>query len=470
MNPDNRQMHGDMCGDMYEEKEIRRIWSKEESAWYYSLVDVAGAVTGTTNPRRYWSDLKRKNAERLESLVKTGIVQLKFPSKDGKSYATDAAKAETVRAVLELFPSGQTEQFEKWLLRKEKQRNTAKDRRQEGSDAVRQAETAPMPFLCTPFTPGMALKCIRQMEDGDAKKIALAEYYYFSGQPKRALRIVERYLDNAEICLRLSACWIFAYANLSIDRIHSARYGIIRIKEEAEKGLNGESSGTDKAVCAFMANAVTVLLHLPSEHLPSMKDTLKDLSEGLKLYACYIMAHEAYLHGEYGRSAGIVETSLACCVDIYPVPMIYLHLAAAMSYMGMKQMEEARGHFMSAWELAAPDNLIEGIGEHHGLLGGLVEVCLKKEYPERFKKIIEITYQFSAGWRRIHNLDTGEKVADDLTTTEFSIAMLAGRSWTNREIAGYMGLSENTVKKYLSDIYSKLSITKREELKAYMLR
>ena len=52
---------------------------------------------------------------------------------------------------------------------------------------------------------------------------------------------------------------------------------------------------------------------------------------------------------------------------------------------------------------------------------------MKKDYPEDYAAIINITYKFSAGWRRIHNSDTNEDVADNLTTTEFTIAMLANR-------------------------------------------
>ena len=96
---------------------------------------------------------------------------------------------------------------------------------------------------------------------------------------------------------------------------------------------------------------------------------------------------------------------------------------------------------MEAWRIAKPDDLIEGIGEHHGLLQGLIETCMRKEYPKDYARIIDITYRFSAGWRRIHNPHTNEDVADNLTTTEFTIAMLANRGWTNKEIAEYMDIT-----------------------------
>lgn len=50
---------------------------------------------------------------------------------------------------------------------------------------------------------------------------------------------------------------------------------------------------------------------------------------------------------------------------------------------------------MDAWGDSRADDLIEGIGEHHGLLQGLIETCMRDDWPEDYKRIIEITYRFS---------------------------------------------------------------------------
>ncbi len=99
----------------------------------------------------------------------------------------------------------------------------------------------------------------------------------------------------------------------------------------------------------------------------------------------------------------------------------------------------------------------------------MLEAVIKPNWPEDFKRIIDITYRFSAGWRKVHNPVTGHDVADNLTTTEFASAMLAARGWTNQEIADHLGISANTVKKYMSLVMKKLNISHRRELKKYML-
>ena len=86
-----------------------------------------------------------------------------------------------------------------------------------------------------------------------------------------------------------------------------------------------------------------------------------------------------------------------------------------------------------------------------------------------FKRIIDITYQFSAGWRKVHNPDTGDHVADNLSTSEFTAAMLVARGWTNQEIADHLRLSPNTVKWYISNAMNTLGIQHRQDLKDFML-
>lgn len=48
---------------IYENKEIRSVWDNDKEEWYFSVVDVVGVLTESANPRRYWSDLKRKLKE-----------------------------------------------------------------------------------------------------------------------------------------------------------------------------------------------------------------------------------------------------------------------------------------------------------------------------------------------------------------------------------------------------------------------
>lgn len=327
-----------------------------------------------------------------------------------------------------------------------------------------------MPLLNGAFEPGHCLEYVEGIQDARLRDIALAEYYYFSGRAEEAARTAELYLSHPDPTLRLSACLLYAYSNLSNGQIQRVRYALAEVRNTLASA-DENTPPPLRASAVFIVATAAVLLHLPlPEEVGSLQEQIRLLPPGLRMFALYVEAHRTYLQGDYGKSAGIVETALAMQTEVYPIPTIYLHLAAVMDYMSLKQPEKAQTHLLAAWALAQPDDLIEGLGEHHGLLGGMLEAVLKKDWPEDFKRIIAITYRFSAGWRKVHNPVTGEDVADNLTTTEFATAMLAARGWTNQEIAAHMGISPNTVKQYISTALQKLNVKQRKDLKRHMLR
>ena len=326
-----------------------------------------------------------------------------------------------------------------------------------------------MPLMNTAFEPGTCMKAVESMAPGAQRDIALAEYYYFSAQPEAAGKQVEGYLASTDMATRLSACLIYAYACLPMGQIEQAE----RALSELNASLGAAPSETPqlKAASAFVASAAAVLLHLPlPKETPKLETFAGSLPPGLRAFALYVQAHYLYLEGEYARSAGIAEATLAMGAASYPIPAIYLHLVAVMDYMSLKRPGEAQAQLLAAWDIARPDDLIEGFGEHHGLLGAMLEAAIKPQWPDDFRRIIDITYRFSSGWRRVHNPATGDDVADDLTTTEFAIAMLAARDWTTAQIAAHMGISASTVKTHISTAMRKLNVASRKDLKKYMLR
>ena len=81
----------------------------------FSIVDVIAILTGTENPRRYWSDLKRKLKKEGAVELYEKIVQLKMLSSDGKKYKTDVANTEQLLRIVQSVPSPKAEPFKAWL-------------------------------------------------------------------------------------------------------------------------------------------------------------------------------------------------------------------------------------------------------------------------------------------------------------------------------------------------------------------
>ena len=107
---------------LFEDQKIRTAWDAEKEEWYFSIIDVISVLTGTANPRRYWSDLKRKlKAEGANELYEK-IVQLKMLSSDGKRYKTDVAITEQLLRIIQSIPSPKAEPFKAWLAMVGKER------------------------------------------------------------------------------------------------------------------------------------------------------------------------------------------------------------------------------------------------------------------------------------------------------------------------------------------------------------
>ena len=74
---------------VFEGKNIRRIWHKEE--WWFSVVDVISALTDSVDPKDYWYRLKQREQESSGIELSTFCRQLKLIASDNKYYETDCA-------------------------------------------------------------------------------------------------------------------------------------------------------------------------------------------------------------------------------------------------------------------------------------------------------------------------------------------------------------------------------------------
>lgn len=107
--------------NLFEGKEIRSAWDSEKEEYYFSVVDIVGALTNSERARKYWNDLKIKlNQEGSQLSEKIG--QLKLKSKDGKFYNTDVLDTSGILRLIESIPSPKAEPFKLWLAQMGKER------------------------------------------------------------------------------------------------------------------------------------------------------------------------------------------------------------------------------------------------------------------------------------------------------------------------------------------------------------
>ena len=101
---------------LFENKKIRSVWGEAEEEWYFSVVDVVGALTDSADGRKYWNKLKQRLKEEGSETV-TNCHQLKLRASDGKMRATDVANTEGLLRIIQSIPSPKAEPFKLWLAR-----------------------------------------------------------------------------------------------------------------------------------------------------------------------------------------------------------------------------------------------------------------------------------------------------------------------------------------------------------------
>lgn len=102
---------------LFEGKKIRRQWDEKEGKWYFSVVDVVGALTESDNPQVYWRVLKKRLLDEGSNQTVTNCNGLKMLAADGKMRLTDVADAETMLRIIQSIPSPKAEPFKQWLAK-----------------------------------------------------------------------------------------------------------------------------------------------------------------------------------------------------------------------------------------------------------------------------------------------------------------------------------------------------------------
>ncbi|MBU0694834.1 MAG: Bro-N domain-containing protein [Candidatus Omnitrophica bacterium] len=100
---------------VFKGKKVRKTIHKNE--WWFSIIDIIEALTGTERSRKYWNDLKKRLINEGYFEVSEKIGQLKLLAIDGKKYLTDCANTETIFRIIQTIPSPKAEPFKRWLAR-----------------------------------------------------------------------------------------------------------------------------------------------------------------------------------------------------------------------------------------------------------------------------------------------------------------------------------------------------------------
>ncbi len=155
---------------IFEEKKVRSLWNEEEEKWYFSIIDVIEILSGSSIPKRYWADLKKKLFNE-GSQVYDKIVRLKMEAVDGRLRDTDVADTEQLLRLIQSIPSPKAEPFKTWLAK------VGYERMQEMADPAQSLDRARENWQKL----GRSEKWIQQRMTGQETRNKLTDYWKDSG-------------------------------------------------------------------------------------------------------------------------------------------------------------------------------------------------------------------------------------------------------------------------------------------------
>ena len=102
----------------YKDHEVRAIWDEEQSKWWFSVLDIVGAINEQDDyqkNRNYWKYLKAKLKKESNELV-SNTTQLKLTASDGKKYNTDVIDQAGVIRLAQSIPNNRAAAFLDWFV------------------------------------------------------------------------------------------------------------------------------------------------------------------------------------------------------------------------------------------------------------------------------------------------------------------------------------------------------------------
>ena len=154
---------------IFENSQIRRHYDTENEVWYFSLVDIVGALTDSVNATDYLKKMRKRDAE-LNGYIGTNCPQVAMLT-NGKNRKTLAGKVEQIFRLIQSIPSPKAEPFKQWLAK------VGYERLQEIQDPSLSIDRA----RDTWKNKGRSEKWIQQRMTGQETRNKLTDYWKDSG-------------------------------------------------------------------------------------------------------------------------------------------------------------------------------------------------------------------------------------------------------------------------------------------------
>ena len=135
----------------------------------------------------------------------------------------------------------------------------------------------------------------------------------------------------------------------------------------------------------------------------------------------------------------------------------------------MGNAAQAKRYLDAALEFGMPSGFIAPFADHLGDFGEMLEAAVERDDPQCRKAVLDLWDSGFKNYMRFHNAFAKDHVTTVLSAQEYQVARLVARGETYAEAARRMNLSVSRIKHILTDVYAKLFIQGKQELKSFIL-
>ena len=306
---------------------------------------------------------------------------------------------------------------------------------------------------------------LAQAKSSEARKQLAGQMAYMRGDYAEAAQCIQGVHEDDPSYL--AAMTISTAARISMgdtrgfqdawNRLSSLQAGLsdhpqARIMAELAQGTIAISAFAPQICAAWLTDGVFTCLPAPA--LP---------------FALYLRCKALLALGQIERLQGMAQAALSLLPGGFGVEEAYLYIMIAHACLHQDKMDKAREALMRAIDICLPNGFISPFAENISSLLGLGEQCLQQACPDLLPKILTLHSTLSRSWLTVHNMLTHEHIATVLTRREYQVALSVASGLNNHDSAQQLGISMATLKGYLQNIYQKLGITNRKDLKEHII-
>ncbi|WP_245644000.1 LuxR C-terminal-related transcriptional regulator [Paraburkholderia oxyphila] len=192
------------------------------------------------------------------------------------------------------------------------------------------------------------------------------------------------------------------------------------------------------------------------------------VSPEIENYRDLAVALLALKRQQLSEAADASHAALARCERLHGTWLAArLRTVLAMTWLAAGEHERALEAFQQVAQLCAPAGLYQSILDHGAEIGPLLKLARERfSGTPRTREIAAWLERLVDGWRAIYEPDSplpreGER--EPLSARERKIVELIAQGQSNKEIARTLGVTPETVKSHLKNIFVKLAVDKRAQ-------